>query len=53
MNAFIEHYDIEKLEQELAFWRPLGKKWLALKNLLADTPQSLVWNQNEELHLKE
>ncbi len=27
---------IAELEDELDYWRPLGKKWLALKNILAD-----------------
>lgn len=32
---------IDELEQELAYWKPLGKKWLSLKNLLSD--EIKVW----------
>lgn len=44
INGYIEKADkekIESLEKQLDFWRPLGKKWLALKNLLADDPEPL------------
>jgi len=44
INKWIEEdqqKQIEKLEAELAFWRPLGKKWLALKELLYDAPMDL------------
>ncbi len=44
INGIIEQHDkerIEELERELAFWRPLGKKWLNLKCLLADDPEPL------------
>lgn len=27
---------IEELEKEVDFWKPLGRKWLQLKKLLAD-----------------
>ena len=45
LNAIIEKSDkerIEQLEKEVAFWRPLGKKWLQLKYLLADDPEPLA-----------
>jgi hypothetical protein len=37
-NSMIERNEkrIEELEKQLDFWKPLGKKWLSLKNLLAD-----------------
>ena len=45
INGIVEKADkeqIEQLEKELAYWRPLGKKWLRLKNLLADDPEPLA-----------
>lgn len=45
INGIIEKADKERiadLEKQLAFWRPLGKKWLRLKDLLADDPEPLA-----------
>ncbi len=45
ISGIIEEHDkkrIEELEAELAYWRPLGKKWLRLKHLLADDPEPLA-----------
>lgn len=33
---------IAELEKQLAYWRPLGKKWLTLKYLLADEKEALA-----------
>lgn len=44
INEICQRHDearIEELERELAYWRPLGKKWLNLKMLLADDPEPL------------
>lgn len=45
INSIIEKSDkeqIEELEVELAYWKPLGKKWLKLKTLLAPDPEPLA-----------
>jgi len=45
INGIIEKSDkerIARLEKEVDFWRPLGKKWLRLKDLLADDPEPLA-----------